>query len=221
MKKLYLLCSEHEEKGRFTIQAYYEKLMEIQPDCIFEEVPVNMFDDIYLHHKFHDSLEVAGIRRYLDHHPDTRHYGMDIDRLPEVARILFPEEDYDTLCDTFINENSAPEAEELRKLQAQEEELAKEGIAAVNSQRYRELWNRIQNLQFAFLKHHNPDLYWKYRAQEYFHYEIRECFMITQILEHMGEAERPLICIGAAHYQSISEKLKEAFPDRELCSAVL
>ncbi|MCQ2981978.1 MAG: hypothetical protein MJ178_04425 [Treponemataceae bacterium] len=218
MKKVYLLCSEHEEKDRFTIQAYYEKLMEIQPDCIFEEVPVNMFDDIYLHHKFPDSLEVAGTRRYLEQHPEARHFGVDIDRLPEVFRMLFPGDDYDEQCDTFIKESTAKEAEELRQLKEQKEELAKEGIDAINSPRYRELWHCIQEKQFAFLKKNNPDLYFKYRGQEYFHYEIRECFMMTEILKHIHEAKRPLICIGSAHYESISGKLKDALPDVQIIS---
>jgi len=41
-KTVYIICTTHLEKGLTSVDDLHNHIREINPDCIYEEVPVNM-----------------------------------------------------------------------------------------------------------------------------------------------------------------------------------
>jgi len=208
MKSIYLLGTTHEEKDLTTIEDLYKKLKEIDPDCIYEEVPVDMAEDIYINHKYPDSIEVKAIRKYLQDKPELQHIAIDLDHLPQISNLI-NDEDIENLVEDYMEKQSKKckaslISDKIRILDSQ-------GHKIINSKKHQNLVLKLNKITYKYLLKNNKDLYYKHRQMDFFHYEIRECFMMSQILKTIEQYERPLIMIGYYHLPSITKKLKKTF----------
>lgn len=77
MYNVTLICTLHEEKGAFNLNALYRILELVKPEIIFEEIPPYAFDEFYKE-KTRRNLESDAINKYLENH-SIKHVPVDYD----------------------------------------------------------------------------------------------------------------------------------------------
>lgn len=209
-KNFFIIGTTHEENGITTVDDLAAEIKRISPDVIFEEIPVNMFEDIYVNHKFPDSMEVKAVRKYIEQNPDVKHFGVDIKNLPQLSSIIC-NDDADGKTEELVL--SLPESSPLKKIFLKIKEMDALGTKEINSNSHFALTKKYNRLLKKYLLKHDISLYYSLRKENNFHFEIRECFMMNEIKNKFQQQEfkRPLLLIGYYHLPTITKKIKKLF----------
>ncbi len=210
IKNFFIIGTTHEENGSTTVDDLAAEIKRISPDVIFEEIPVNMLEDIYVNHKFPDSMEVKAVRKYIEQNPGVKHFGIDIKNLPQLSSVIC-NDDADGKTEELVV--SLPESSCLKKTFLKLKEMDSLGSKAINSTRHFALTKKYNRLLDRYLLKNDICLYYSSRRENNFHFEIRECFMMNEIKNKFEQQEfkRPLLIIGYYHLPTISKKIKKLF----------
>lgn len=78
MHNITLISTNHSERGKCNSEELYLIIESINPDVVFEELPIKSFNDIYNGNVLNESLEVRCIKKYIQHHNTTKLFPVDI-----------------------------------------------------------------------------------------------------------------------------------------------
>lgn len=195
-----LIFTIHEEQDPVTADALHGILLRVRPEVIFLEVPPAAFDDFYLSSR-RRNLESDAVHLFLKAHPQTKLIPVD---LPTPAREFF--EDHEQLC-MRVRETSR-EYRQLMRVDRDRQRLY--GFAYLNSDYCSQHWSDIRTEMLnAVVRIGVPR--WR-EIQEAWDRtnELREIEMLANIQEYCAQHEfqRAALLVGAAHRQSLMEKLR-------------
>jgi hypothetical protein len=206
MYNITLICTIHEEKGAFNLDALYKILEIVNPEIIFEEIPPYAFDEFYKD-KTRNNLETDVINKYLENHV-TEHVPVDYDfTLPQS---FFKEHEH-------IHRRVEARSHIYKNLIDAHSTLVKQyGLKFLNSTECININKQIdEEIEIVLQLINNEKLikinnYWN----EFM--EKRENEMIKNIYSYAMEHqfERGLFIIGAAHRGSIIDKIMQ-YPETE------
>jgi len=74
MQTITLICTAHKETGNCNSLKLYKIIEKIQPDIIFEELPLIVYDQCY--NKDRVTLETSAIKEYIKNYP-IKHIPID------------------------------------------------------------------------------------------------------------------------------------------------
>jgi hypothetical protein len=205
MKVFHIIGTSHEEKGGTTVEDLITEISIVKPDVIFEEVPMNMFEEIYEKHAHFDSFEVKAIRKYTENNHNVKHFPIDINKLPEVCNMLEIMKIGEAVEDYIKKQDERCRAKIISERLEKMDEF---GIKKINSHLHRRLEIEKQINVNAYLRKNNRELYFKNKLENNFHFQIRENFMMNEILNKINEYKNPLLIIGYSHIPTIAKKIK-------------
>ena len=90
MYNITLVCTRHDEVGHCNSNELYKIIENINPEIIFEEMPLSFFDHYYIS-KTRNNLETDTINRYLKSH-EVKNIPVDSDNVP--AESFFQDHQY-------------------------------------------------------------------------------------------------------------------------------
>ena len=208
MYNLTLFCTRHGEAGNCNIFELYKIIVELKPEIIFEEIPPCLFEEHYQNVP-KDKLESNAIKLYMTDH-NINHIPVDLD-------IIMPQSFWDNHRYMF------------NKIEKISSEFCK--LCDYDSQYVRQYG--FNYLNSIYSDHNNKDKYKEMEAtlnklndSKLFEIfvswnkiiEKRENEMIKNIYNYCRENtfERGIFFIGAAHRESIIEKIKKIVEIEEL-----
>lgn len=197
-----LICTAHTESGKCNSDELYKIIESVNPEVIFEEVSINLFDRFYNGNQLSDeSLEVKCIKRYLQNH-NIIHIPVDIEVSPNLAT-----SDIDYMFKTFKKYNVYKTLENEQSLLS-----AQFGFAYLNSIKCSELFDKKKitekNLmQFDINKNQLIHIYKLFHEEQY----NRENEMLQNIYNYSKENKytQAIFLIGSAHRNSVIRKVTE------------
>lgn len=205
MYDITVVCTRHEELGRCNSNELYQIIVGINPEVIFEEMPLSYFDRYYIH-KSKRNLESDTINRYLERYM-LKQVPVDAENVPSESFF----QDYRNL---------------LKRI---------EGLADINGFNFRELIDRnkeyVYTHGFDYLNSFYNDnlhvelndaiekgleklgddkLFHAYEFWKAFH-DNRENEMLRNIYKYSKEHhyEKAIFFIGAYHRKSMMQKTEE------------
>lgn len=191
------LSSFHITGGKCNPNELYRIIESIQPEVIFEELPLDIFNFVYAEGRNPESLEAITIKSYLrnysiKHFPvDT--YPKDITELLDVSDIAKKSNEYVLLWKEFV------------KL------IQQDGYTFINSMYCTELQDKIRFIEEKVLKEiNNPNLLRNFDSENLLHHN-RENEMLRNIynLSKIHSYNKALLICGAQHRKPFIEKIKE------------
>jgi hypothetical protein len=212
MNRLFIIGSIHESNDWVTSEALTEIIRRIKPDVIFEEIPQDMFEDIYERRKYPDVLEVTAVRSYIADGVNVKHFPVDIPYLPEIAR----KGEFNRIekrIEEIIEKNPGQhkEIEQIKRIDKRIQEIESVSFEAINSRVYREGVKKRKKIQERVMKKYYPELFFGNKYEHDFHYIIRENYMVYRIASLMNEYQNGLLIVGSSHCQSMYRKLQKQF----------
>jgi hypothetical protein len=204
--QLIIVGTSHEENGQTNVDDLYNIICEIEPESIFEEIPIDLYSRIYETNELPETIEVKAVRKYVNSHK-IDHLPIDLNNLGSVSRNLGLK-NIDEEISEYINQSSNSRIVELgRKL----EYMDSKGHKQINSKRHFSLDRKKRKLTVKYLQMNNRELYLKNMVQNEFHFGIREYNMITEINKNIRKYNKSLLLIGYYHLESISLKLRNEY----------
>lgn len=197
MTSITLLSSFHRTLGKCNADELYRIIESIQPDVIFEELPIDIFANLYLLGYAANSLEAKTIKRYLIKYP-IKHIAVDTyPKKPE--ELLF---NANIICDA---------SKEYQKLWEQElVKIEEDGYTFINSD---DCFNIIDKLRLiektVVAEAKNLELQTEYEAELRLH-DNRENIMLANIYKYSISQpfNNGLFICGAEHRRPLMEKIK-------------
>jgi hypothetical protein len=213
MKRITLIGTTHTEIGKCNIDELLNILIEIKPDLIFEEIPIKIFNDIYNEHKYYDTIEVSGIRKYLEknqvkHIPvdgiiPENHLNKKINNYANEIFSLFEEEN---------NENT-----EIISFGKYINEMHKKnGFLWINTREHDKLIVKKYKLIEEYFENHERNLLKKYMKYYKYHFKTREDVILNNIYNNSEEYYNGLLWIGFDHRPTIIQKINELRNDKKV-----
>lgn len=203
MKKITLICTEHQTRGACNSDELYKILEAIEPKVIFEEMPLSAFDDYYIN-KSRNRLETDTIILYKKKN-QIEHIPVDHDDIENQLRIVNKNKQvhikvekrsrtYCHLIDTHI------------------EYCYQYGFKYLNSKCCEDLHKALDTEIVEVLKiieNENLTAIYKEFCETLTH--KRESVMLENIIKYSMENdfERGVFFIGAGHRYTIIEKIQE------------
>ncbi len=212
MRKITVIGSLHDSNNNVNENTLYEILLGIQPDVIFEEIPPDIFSDVYSNKRQDDGVEVSAVKTYLKQ-KDINHYPIDIPHLPQIAtecdanaiessiiKIL-----KDTNCNTKL-------VSSLSKIRNQMYEFDMNGYSKINSKSYIKLVESQRKIVDKILYGYYPNMYYANKYENDFHFILRENYMAYRIANLIQEYGNAILLIGSLHLGTIIKKLRKQLP---------
>lgn len=209
--QLIIIGTTHEEAGTTSVDDLYSILLEISPEVIFEEIPVNLFEKIYVHNELPETIEVKAVRKYSNNHK-VDHFPIDMNNLGAISRNLELNK-IDEEISTYINKN---ERNDIMELNTKLCYIDSTGHKNINSKNHYDLYKRVCKLTEQYLAKNNRTLYLKNMIQKNFHFGIREYNMIIEIGKYVKRYNKMVLLIGYYHLESMILKLKKEYKDIEI-----
>ena len=200
MYNITLFVTQHGELGKCNSDELYKIVEAINPDVIFEELPIESFDNFYNGNLIDIPVEVMCIKKYLQSH-EIKHIPVDSiadpDRSP-LEKLMFDKFERDT---------------EYRKIKNEHNSLiAREGFDYLNSDKCMELvekWMLIEKNIVESDKYKNLYLH----PHLFFYEDIdnRENVMLQNIYNYSKENQynQAVFFLGCGHRKSIISKIAE------------
>lgn len=198
MRHVILLSSVHMNLGKCNPSELYRIIEKLQPDVIFEELPLDIFCKIYFEGYPPRSIEAIAIKEYLRSY-SIRHY--PVDTLDKNLEELF--DGYDVL------EKASADYVEIVLRQASL--VSKYGHTFINSDAGLALSEQVQELEEQILlKVNNQQLLSQYELMKKLHY-MREEIMLENIYKYSktDQYRRALFICGAEHRKSIMKMVSD------------
>jgi hypothetical protein len=203
MYNITLISTRHDSLGKCNSIELFKIIEHIKPEVIFEEIPPAFFDEYYLD-KSRSSLETDAIKKYIQNYK-VEHILVDSDDLPSEE--FFKDHKYmleriEGLTD--INGFTYRNLVDTNKLN-----IERFGFKYLNSidsiNINKEIYNAIKN---GLQKINNDRLIQTFKSWKDIN-EMRENHMLQNIYSYSKKHsyERAIFTIGAAHRNSIIEKL--------------
>lgn len=203
MKKVSLICTFHDERGRANVSELQAILERIRPDVIFLESPPEFHQHQFDIGKPYN-LESSAVLRYLETHPVK----------PVPVDLPTPDESFFRNAEKFFNEVESSSYEYCRLIDQNKERIISEGFAYLNSEPHckhqadihKEILKTIERKSSKWMS----DVYesWQYAM------EVRDVQMLANIESYCrnNEFTRAAFPIGAAHKASIVTKSSKKHP---------
>lgn len=205
MYNITLICTRHDSLGKCNSNKLYQIIEHINPNVIFEEIPPTLFEEYYLD-KSRSNLETDTINKYIQYHK-IDHIPVDSDNLPSEEFF----KDYEYLIErieglTDINGSTFRNLVDTNKIY-----IERYGFNYLNSIDSININNKIFNaIKNGLQKINNDRLLQTFKLWKDIN-EIRENHMLQHIYRYSKKHsyERAIFTIGAAHRNSIIEKISE------------
>ena len=207
MKKITVIGSLHEENNKTTIQSLFEIIEKVKPDVIFEEIPVDLFDDVYSDKRNDDGLEVMAVKKYLMN-IKVDHYAVDIPNLPNITKIAEINK-IENKVDDYIESINNKKLIKYKKLLV---ELEEKGFEYINTKKYINMISKISNLIDNIIYKDNCELFYANKYENDFHFILRENYMLHMMVKNISYYNNAVLLIGSMHLGSIIRKLNIQFP---------
>ena len=207
MKKITVIGSLHEENNKTTIQSLFEIIEKVKPDVIFEEIPVDLFDDVYSDKRNDDGLEVMAVKKYLMN-IKVDHYAVDIHNLPNITKIAEINK-IENKVDDYIESINNKKLIKYKKLLV---ELEEKGFEYINTKKYINMISKISNLIDNIIYKDNCELFYANKYENDFHFILRENYMLHMMVKNISYYNNAVLLIGSMHLGSIIRKLNIQFP---------
>ena len=203
MYNITLISTRHDSLGKCNSNELYKIIERINPEVIFEEIPPTFFDEYYLD-KSRSNLETDTISKYIQNYK-IEHIPVDSDNFPSEE--FFKDHKYmieriEGLADingfTFRN-----------LVDTNKRNIERFGFNYLNSidsiNINKEIYNTIKN---GLQKINNDRLFQTFKSWKDIN-EMRENHMLQNIYSYSQKHsyERAIFTIGAAHRNSIIEKI--------------
>jgi hypothetical protein len=201
MRRVLLFGTDHDEKGKCNADELYTILLEIRPDIIFNEIPTSMFSAIMEEHKFFDSLEVRGVRKYLEKDP-ARHIPVDI---AEHDKTII---DYD--------ENEITDSNIVSLQKRLDQMIAGKGFSWLNSKEHDTLIEEKYALHKKYFSGKAPNLVEQYEKSDTYHFETREKIFLENIYGYAEEYDNGILLTGADHRPTLISKIEKLKKDHKI-----
>jgi hypothetical protein len=205
MCNITLICSPHHEYGMCNSNELYKIIETINPEIIFEEITLSLFDACYKEQSVRNSLEANAIKKYLQKH-QIEHIPVDIDKY-DLKNLNKKDIDF-----MFYLSNKIDNNVEYHNLQNEFDLLlSQRGFAYLNSDQCSEMFDKQHRLEENIVKNSSDDkLFYADKLWKEIHGE-RENGMINNIYSYSKEHRfnRGLFIIGAAHKKSIINKIQK------------
>jgi pheromone shutdown protein TraB len=198
MKRVSVVFTVHEEKGRASVSELLAILERIQPEVIFLEIPPAAFPD-YSSGK-RKSLESTAARHYRENHR--------VELIP--VDLPTPEQDYLARVQELSERIDDPRNDCRRLVTWHSNYVRDSGFAYLNSERCSTLLSQLHDATLAALAklsdRRPAELYELWIRTD----ERRDRAMMNNIINHCRQASfsRAAFLVGAAHRQSISDLLR-------------
>lgn len=202
MCNITIISTNHTERGKCNSDELYKIIKSINPEVIFEELPISLFNIVYNGNlptlPFDAPLELKCVKKYLQDHY-TKHFPVDIDSNPNLS------EDENFMFSTFAKN------EDYKKLESEYYLiLTKEGFDFLNSNEYLDLLERKSSLERRILESatHHKKLLDTYKIF-YEKIDKRENAMLQNIYNYCIENQfnRAAFLLGSGHRKSITKKI--------------
>ncbi len=200
MYNITLIGTQHRELGKCNSEELYKIVETINPDVIFEELPIRSFDNMYNGNLIDIPVEVMCIKKYLQNNK-FEHIPVDSiadpDRSP-LEKLMFDKFKRDT---------------EYRKIKNEHNSLiAREGFDYLNSDKCMDLvekWKLIEKNIVESDK--NKDLFHHPHLSFYEDVDNRENVMLQNIYNYSKENQytQAVFFLGCGHRKSIISKIAE------------
>lgn len=205
MHNITLLCTRHDNLGKCNSNELYQIIERINPEVIFEEMPPSFFDKYYLE-KSRSNLESDTINNYIKHHK-INHIPVDSDNLPSEE--FFKDHKYmmgkiEGLAD--INGFTYRDLVDTNKICSE-----RHGFKYLNSLDSMNINNDIYvAIERGLQKMNNDKFFQTFKLWKDIH-DTRENQMLQNIYRYSqtNSYERAIFTIGAAHRNSIIQKVSE------------
>lgn len=208
MFNIILFCTRHGEAGNCNVFKLYNIIVQLNPNVIFEEIPPCLFDEHY-NNMTSNKLETNAIKMYLLEH-DIKHIPVDLD-------VIMPQSFWDD--NKYMFEQVERNSSEFCKFCDYDSQYARQyGFNYLNSKYCSNINNDKYNEMEKTLKLlDNKKLFEAYESWNSIN-EKRENEMIINIYNYCKENifERGIFLIGAAHRESIINKIKKHNETEEL-----
>ena len=197
MSTVTLICTRHFELGNCNSPGLLKIMEKIQPDLIFEELPLIVFDECYKGYMV--TLETTAIKEYMKNR-QINHIPIDtFDKEHTMDRIF-------TLMNNFVAESSLEYRNYLDKLAEVE---SQQGFAFLNSKQCDTFFDNLYIMQERILFETNDAYLSKIYNEEKAYNHNRENEMINNIYNFTknNSYDKAVFFIGAGHRKSIIRKL--------------
>ncbi len=202
MCNITVISTYHTERGKCNSDELYKIIKSINPEVIFEELPISLFNIIYngnLPTLPSDApLELKCVKKYLQDHY-TKHFPVDLDSNPNLSK------DENFMFSTFAKN------EDYKKLESEFYlVLTKEGLDFLNSDEYLDFLERKNSLERRILESaiNHKKLLDTYKIF-YEKIDKRENAMLQNIYNYSRENlfKSAVFLLGSGHRKSLIKKI--------------
>src|SRR6266849_10543117 len=194
MKRLSVVGTVHEEKGRANTSGLVGILERIKPEVIFLEIPSAAFDDHFNGNR--RNLEPTAVNRYREIHP--------VDLIP--VDLPTPDEDFFAKHRDLNRRIERTSPDYRRLVDWHSQNVSAHGFAYLNSKDCSDLFSQLHEAMLAAIE---KDVDHRLLAEVYDLWirtnELRDREMVRNIENHCRQASfsSAAFLVGAAHRQSI------------------
>ena len=197
MYNITLISTFHSELGKCNSDELYKIIKSINPDVIFEELPSDLFDQIYIKNLYSDlSPETECVKKYLQDH-NIKHIPVDI---PLSSNLFNNQIEY--MLNVFKKYNVYRELLDEQYLM-----IEQNGFAYLNSEKFSESLDKKTAIEKYLIGFANRDIYRLFHEEQ----DNRENEMLRNIYNYSTENpyNQAAFLIGCAHRNSIMRKIEE------------
>ena len=197
MQTIILICTVHNTIGNCNSFELYKIIEKIQPDIIFEELPLIVYDDCYKEYMV--TLETTAVKEYIKTH-SIKHIPIDtFDKKHNMHKIF-------AIVNDFLINNSPVYQNQIQALMDIESE---QGFTFTNSKQCDTFFDNFQIMQKRILFEINDNYLTRIYNEEKNYHSNRENEMIQNIYNYskQNNYNKAIFFIGAGHRKSIIRKL--------------
>jgi hypothetical protein len=197
MHTVTLICTIHNAVGNCNSFELYKIIEKIQPDIIFEELPLIVYDDCYIHNRI--TLETSAVKEYIRNHP-IKHIPVDtFDKKHDRHKV------FENMNSIIVN-SSVDCRNYLDKLIEIE---TYQGFNFLNSKQCDIFFDNFSIMQERVLNFINDNNLTQIYKEEKEYHNNRENEMINNIYNYSknNNYNSGIFFIGSGHRKSIIRKL--------------
>ena len=202
MHNISLIFTRHKEFGRCNSNELYKIIEKINPEIIFEELMLSIYNEIYKE-KLQTTLETNAIKRYLQDH-NIEHIPVDTyDRPKHYDR------DIDTMYRRILNKG--PESYNYKRLIDYQTALTKQyGFDFLNSDQNDKVFEEFDLQKEQILNSINDEKLFQFASLEKEVNGKREEEILDNIYAYSKEHDfnQAILFIGSGHRSSIMKKIE-------------
>jgi hypothetical protein len=201
MHNITLISTSHRELGKCNSDELYKIIESIRPDMIFEELPHDLFELLYMGDQIPiEQPEIKTVMRYLQNH-SIKHIPVDIHINSNLS-----EREINYMLDTFKKYDVHKKIEDEQKNM-----IASDGFTFLNSKYYEELFEKKMKIEKYLIAIMNIKQLLRIHKLFYEEQDNREHGMLKIIYNYSKQHiyENAIFTLGAGHRKSIIQKIQE------------